>query len=222
MGNQSLLDFSENISADVKALFSLNPLKYSREEIAHNFEINAKNLAVPEQVHSAVVEFARCPGMYPVADGLVTQDPEIILTLKVADCVPVFLHDPSKNIIGLVHSGWRGTVENIVLNAIQLMEKNGTETCDIRCILGPAIGICCYEVDGEVAKIFDDKVKVKMEERKWRVGLHEQIRLQLASVGVQKKNIRSSEICTYESQGYQSYRRDGENAGRMVAFLRLK
>jgi len=181
-----------------------------------------ENLAIPEQVHSAVVEFARSPGMYPAADGLVTQDPEIILTLKVADCVPVFLHDPSKNIIGLVHSGWRGTVENIVLNAIQLMDKNGTETGDIRCFLGPAIGICCYEVDWEVAKKFDDKAKVKMEERKWRVGLHEQIRLQLASVGVQKKNIRSSDICTYESQGYHSYRRDGENAGRMFAFLRLK
>ena len=222
MQNQSLLDFSENISADVKALFSLNPLKYSREEIAHNLEINAKNLAIPEQVHSAVVEFARCPGMYPVADGLVTQDPDIILTLKVADCVPIFLHDPSKNIIGLVHSGWRGTVKNIVLNAIQLMEKNGTETCDIRCFLGPAIGICCYEVDWEVAKKFDDKAKVKMEERKWRVGLHEQIRLQLASVGVQKKNIRSSDICIYESQGYHSYRRDGENACRMFAFLRMK
>ena len=222
MENQSLLDFSENIYADVKALFSLNPLKYSREEIAHNLEINAKNLAVPEQVHSAVVEFARFSGMYPAADGLVTQDPEIILTLKVADCVPVFLHDPSKNIIGLVHSGWRGTVENIVLNAIQLMERNGTEIGDIRCILGPAIGICCYEVDGEVAKKFDDKAKVKMEERKWRVGLHEQISLQLASVGVQKKNICSSDICTYESQGYHSYRRDGENSGRMFAFLRLK
>ena len=222
MENQSLLDFSENISVNVKALFSLNPLKYSREEIAHNLEINAKNLAVPEQVHSAVVEFASCPGMYPVADGLVTQDPDIILTLKVADCVPIFLHDPSKNIIGLVHSGWRGTVENIVLNAIQLMEKNGTETGDIRCILGPAIGICCYEVDGEVAKKFDDKVKVKMKECKWKIGLHEQIRLQLISVGVQKKNIRSSDICTYESQVYHSYRRDGENAGRMFAFLRLK
>ena len=222
MENQSLLDFSENISEDVKALFSLNPLKYSREEIAHNLEINAKNIAVPEQVHSAVVEFARFSGMYPAADGLVTQNPEIILTLKVADCVPVFLHDPSKNIIGLVHSGWRGTVENIVSNAIKLMQKNGAESRDIRCFLGPAIGKCCYEVDGEVAKKIDDKAKVKMEERKWRVGLHEQISLQLASVGVQKKNIRSSEICTYESQGYHSCRRDGENAGRMFAFLRLK
>lgn len=222
MENQSLLDFSENISADVKALFSLNPLKYFRKEIAHNLEINAKNLAVPEQVHSAVVEFVKFPGMYPAADGLVTQDPDIILTLKVADCVPVFLHDHSKNIIGLVHSGWRGTVENIVLNTIQLMENNGAETGDIRCFLGPAIGICCYEVDGEVAKIFDDKAKVKMKERKWRVGLQEQIRLQLVSAGVQKNNICSSDICTYESQFYHSYRRYGENAGRMFAFLKLK
>jgi hypothetical protein len=113
-------------------------------------------------------------------------------------------------------------VENIVSNAIKLMKKNGAESRDIRCFLGPAIGKCCYEVDGEVAKKIDDKAKVKMEERKWRVGLHEQISLQLASVGVQKKNIRSSDICTYESQGYHSYRQDGENSGRMFAFLRLK
>ena len=222
MENQSLLDFSENISADIKALFSLNPLKYSRKEIAHKLEINAENLAVPEQVHSAVVEFARFSGMFPATDGLITQNPDIILTIKVADCVPVFLHDPSKKIIGLVHSGWRGTVENIVYNAIQLMQKNGAETGDIRCFLGPAIGFCCYEVDGAVAQNIDDKAKVKMEERKWKVGLHEQIRLQLVEMGIPIKNIRVSDICTYESQGYHSYRREGENTGRMFAFYGLK
>ena len=221
MENQSLLDFSENISADVKALFSLNPLKYSRKEIAHYLEINAENLAIPEQVHSAVVEFARSPGMYPAADGLVTQNPEIILTLKVADCVPVFLHDPSKNIIGLVHSGWRGTVGNIVYNAIQLMQKNGAETGDIRCYLGPAIGKCCYEVNTEVADKFKKEAKVKLNNRKWRVGLHEQISYQLVELGIPIKNIRTSDICSYESPQCHSYRRDGENAGRMFAFFGL-
>ena len=222
MENRSLLDFSENISADVKALFSLNPLKYSRKEIAHNLEINVKNLAVPEQVHSAVVEFARFPGMYPSVDGLVTQDPEIILTLKVADCVPVFLHDPSKNIIGLAHSGWRGTVEQIVLNAIQLMEKNGTDTGDIRCILGPAIGICCYEVDGEVAERFNKKAIKKMENGKWKLGLHKEINIQLTEMGIPSTNINTSDICTFESLKFHSYRRDRSKAGRMVAFMGLK
>jgi len=218
----SIIDFSENISQEVNAVFSLNPSKYSRKEIARKLENDTKNLAVPEQVHSTVVEFARLPGMYPVADGLVTTNPKILLTLKVADCVPVYLYESGKNMIGLVHSGWRGTVGKIVPNAIQLMQKNGAEIVEIKCFLGPTIGFCCYEVDGEVAHKFDDEAKMKMETRKWKVGLHEQISLQLAARGVQKKNIRFSNMCTYESQDCHSYRRDGENAGRMFAFMGLK
>ena len=57
---------------------------------------------------------------------------------------------------------------------------------------------------------------------KWKVGLHEQISLQLAAVGIPEENIQTSDMCTYESQDCHSYRRDGENAGRMFAFLELK
>jgi len=219
--NHTLLDFSKFISADVSALFSLNPFKYSRDEIIAKFENKTENLAIPEQVHSAVVEFASLPGTYPGADGLVTTSSDILLTLKVADCVPVFLFDPRKKIIGLIHSGWKGTLENIAPNAIQMMQKNGAETRDISCYLGPAIGKCCYEVDGEVARKFDDNAKVKIDERKWKVGLHEQISLQLVEIGIPAKNIETSMMCTYESPECHSYRRDGENAGRMVAFLGL-
>ena len=222
MVKTSIIDFSENISPDVNAVFSLNPSQYSRNEITRKLDYNAKDLAIPEQVHSTVVEFARFPGMYPAADGLVTTNSNILLTLKVADCVPVYLYEPRKNMIGLVHSGWRGTVGKIVPNAIQLMQKNGAETGEIRCFLGPAIGICCYEVGVEVAHKFDDEAKMKLEDRKWKVGLHDQISLQLASSGIPEENIQTSDMCTYESQDCHSYRRDGENAGRMFAFLELK
>ena len=203
-------------------VFSLNPSKYSRKENTRKFEKNTENLAIPEQVHSSVVEFARFPGMYPAADGLVTTNSNILLTLKVADCVPVYLYEPRKNMIGLVHSGWRGTVGKIVPNAIQLMQKNGAETGEIRCFLGPAIGICCYEVDVEVAHKFDDEAKMKLEDRKWKVGLHVQISLQLASSGIPEENIQTSDMCTYESRDCHSYRRDGDNVGRMFAFMELK
>ena len=222
MVKTSIIDFSENISPDVNAVFSLNPSQYSRKEITRKLDYNAKDLAIPEQVHSTVVEFARFPGMYPAADGLVTTNSNILLTLKVADCVPVYLYEPRKNMIGLVHSGWRGTVGKIVPNAIQLMQKNGAETGEIRCFLGPAIGICCYEVGVEVAHKFDNEAKMKLEDRKWKVGLHDQISLQLASSGIPEENIQTSDMCTYESQDCHSYRRDGENAGRMFAFLELK
>ena len=222
MGKTSILDFSDNISLDVNAVFSLNPSKYSRNKIIRKFDYNAQDLAVPEQVHSTVVEFARFPGNYPAADGLVTNNSNILLTLKVADCVPVYLYEPGKKIIGLVHSGWRGTVGKIVPNAIQLMQKNGAETGGIRCFLGPAIGICCYEVGEEVANYFSAAAKVKMENRKWKVGLHKQIGLQLAAASIPAGNIQTSDMCTYESRDCHSYRRDGENAGRMFAFMGLK
>ena len=222
MVKTSIIDFSENISPDVNAVFSLNPSQYSRKEIKRKLDYNAKDLAIPEQVHSTVVEFARFPGMHPAADGLVTTNSNILLTLKVADCVPVYLYEPRKNMIGLVHSGWRGTVGKIVPNAIQLMQKNGAETGEIRCFLGPAIGICCYEVGVEVAHKFDDEAKMKLEDRKWKVGLHDQISLQLASSGISEENIQTSDMCTYESRDCHSYRRDGDNVGRMFAFMELK
>ena len=222
MVKTSIIDFSDNISPDVNAVFSLNPSQYSRKEITRKLDYNAKDLAIPEQVHSTVVEFARFPGMHPAADGLVTTNSNILLTLKVADCVPVYLYEPRKNMIGLVHSGWRGTVGKIVPNAIQLMQKNGAETGEIRCFLGPAIGICCYEVGVEVAHKFDDEAKMKLEDRKWKVGLHDQISLQLASSGIPEENIQTSDMCTYESRDCHSYRRDGDNVGRMFAFMELK
>ena len=169
-----------------------------------------------------MVEFARLPGIYPAADGLVTTNSNILLTLKVADCVPVFLYEPLKRIIGLVHSGWRGTVENIVSNAIKLMQKHGAESKDIRCFLGPAIGKCCYEVDWKVSQYINDEAKEKMDYDKWKVDLHGQIRYQLTELGVPTNSIGASNICTYESPECHSYRRDGENAGRMYAFLSLK
>ena len=222
MVKTSIIDFSDNISPDVNAVFSLNPSQYSRNEITRKLDYNAKDLAIPEQVHSTVVEFARFPGMYPAADGLVTTNSNILLMLKVADCVPVYLYEPRKNMIGLVHSGWRGTVGKIVPNSIQLMQKNGAETGEIRCFLGPAIGICCYEVGVEVAHKFDDEAKMKLEDRKWKVGLHDQISLQLASSGILEENIQTSDMCTYESRDCHSYRRDGDNVGRMFAFMELK
>ena len=222
MEKTSILDLSQNISPDVNAVFSLNPSQYSRKEITRKLDYNAKDLAIPEQVHSTVVEFARFPGMYPAADGLVTTNSNILLTLKVADCVPVYLYGHRKNMIGLVHSGWRGTAGKIVPNAIQLMQKNGAETGEIRCFLGPAIGICCYEVGVEVAHKFDDEAKMKLEDRKWKVGLHDQINLQLASSGILEENIQTSDMCTYESRDCHSYRRDGDNVGRMFAFMELK
>jgi len=153
-------------------------------------------------------------------DGLITDNPEIILTLQVADCVPVYLS--SSHIIGLIHSGWRGTAGGIVPNAVRKMLEMGADPKEFSIFLGPAIGFCCYETDEEVADNFNKNTKRKMESGKWKVGLHEAISLQLTEIGIRPANIKTSQICTFESQDCHSYRRDGSKAGRMFAFMRLR
>ena len=177
-------------------------------------------LAVPQQTHSTELTCIDTPGSFRAADGLMTDNPEIILTLKVADCVPVYLS--SSHIIGLIHSGWRGTAGGIVPNAVRKMLEMGADPKEFSVFLGPAIGFCCYEVDREVADNFNKNTKRKMESGKWKVGLHKYICLQLAEIGIPPINIKTSEICTFESQDCHSYRRDGSKAGRMFAFMSLR
>ena len=219
MPNSSNIDFSDK-PYETRSLFDRNKKDLNLKIIAESRSLSSENLAVPEQIHSVEVTCVDKPGDYIATDGLITDNPEIILTLKVADCVPVYLS--SFHIIGLIHSGWRGTAGGIVPNAVRKMLEMGADPKEFSVFLGPAIGFCCYEVEEEVADNFNKNTKRKMENGKWKVGLHEYIYLQLIEMGIPSTYIKKSDICTFESQDCHSYRRDGDKAGRMFAFMRLK
>ena len=221
MLTSSFIDFSDQISG-TRSLFDLNTKDQHRQIIAENIGFSTEMLAVPEQIHSAEIIYIDTPGEYIDTDGLITDNPEIILIIKVADCVPVYLYEPRSQLIGLVHSGWRGTAGGIVPNAVRKMLEMGAEPKEFTVFLGPAIGFCCYEVDEKVADNFNKNTKRKMKSGKWKVGLHEEICLQLTEIGIPPINIKTSEICTFESQDCHSYRRDGSKAGRMFAFMSLR
>ena len=218
----SFIDFSDKVSKNTRSFIDLNEKYQSYQLIAESRGFFSKMLAVPEQIHESVIKYIDEPGDYFGTDGLITNNPEIILFIKVADCVPVYLYEPRSQLIGLVHSGWRGTAGGIVSNAVRKILKMGADKKEVNVFLGPAIGFCCYEVDGEVADNFNNNAKRKMESGKWKVGLHEEIYLQLTEVGISPDNIKISQICTFESQDCHSYRRDGSKAGRMFAFMRLR
>ncbi len=203
-------------------MFSFNPDRETRFSIACHAGFSPDNLAVPQQVHSTEVKWVDTPGEYSGMDGLITSRIGLFITLKIADCVPVYFFEPQNNMIGLVHSGWRGTVDGIMLNTIKLMQKKGADTGKILVYLGPAIGFCCYEVATELADSFNSEAKLKIDNKKWKVDLHKQISLQLIESGISVSNIHASDICTYESQICHSYRRDGSEAGRMYSFLGMK
>ena len=218
----SLLDFSQYFTTDVHSVFSFNPNGETRLFIARQASFSPDSLAVPQQVHSTEVKWIDTPGEYSGIDGLITSNCDLILTLKIADCVPVYFFEPRKHMIGLVHSGWRGTVGGIIINTVKLMQKHGAVIEKIVVYMGPAIRGCCYEVDAGVADLFDNESKLKVTNRKWKIDLHKQIRLQLIESGISVSNIQASDICTYESLTCHSYRRDGSEAGRMYAFMGVK
>lgn len=218
----SLLDFSHHLSTVVHSLFAFNPEAETCFSIARQIGFSPENLVVPQQIHSTEVKWVETPGEYSGIDGIITSKTNLILSLKVADCVPVYFFEPQKNITGLVHSGWRGTVDGIISNSIELMQKKGADKRLILVYMGPAIGNCCYKVDAEVADSFNNEAKLEVDNGKWKVDLHKQILLQIIELGIPTTNIQASEICTYESDKCHSYRRDGFDAGRMYAFMGMK
>ena len=98
------------------------------------------------------------PGTEEEVDGQITNESGVVLYVLGADCVPVFLVDVEKKVISAVHAGWRGTADNIVQAAIDKMkDKFGSDTKNIKAVIGPSICQDCYEVSADVAEIFISK-----------------------------------------------------------------
>tara|TARA_B110000438_G_scaffold292077_1_gene329891 strand:- start:600 stop:1271 length:672 start_codon:yes stop_codon:yes gene_type:complete len=222
MTNKYILNFSNHIDKNVDAFFLLNPDNISRENNFKKIDLKPEEIVIPEQIHSNKIEWVDTPGEYCDVDGIITSNAQIILSLKVADCVPIYLFDPRKKIFALIHSGWRGTKGKIANKGINMMLDHGSNVQEIKCYLGPCIGQCCYEVENDVSKYFNDSSKIKINSKKSKLDLKIAITEQLESVGILSENIKKSDICTFESTVCHSFRRDGELAGRMYSLMKLK
>ena len=144
------------------------------------------------------------------ADGLVTRSPDAVLSVTVADCLPIFFADRRTGAFGIVHSGWRGT--GIVREALGLMESRfGSLPDDIAAVIGPGIGACCYGVPEERAAWFaseygpdtvlrDGHGSPRLDLRAANIGL-------LRDAGV--REIRVIADCTSCSPRLGSFRRQG-------------
>ena len=87
------------------------------------------------------------------ADGLVTNCRGVHLVMRFADCTPLIFFDHVRDIIGLAHAGWRGTMQNMAGAMVTAMQRLGSQPNDIITVIGPAIGPCCYEVGAEVIQL---------------------------------------------------------------------
>jgi len=155
------------------------------------------------------------------ADAIVTDEVDVPIAIRTADCVPVFLYDPAHQAIGIVHAGWQSTQKKIVQETLKTMRQEyGTNPEDVQVILGPAIQEKSFEVTEEFKEYFPDEIK--KEGGKLYVDVPQANKNQLKALGVKEENIHDKGEDTYSQNKYFSFRRDGDAAGRMIHVLMLK
>ena len=201
------------------------------------FGVGENDACVTNQVHKADVRIVTeadkhtCLGPTPYeADGIVTASIGLPIYCFVADCVPVLLWDAKNRAAGAVHCGWRGSVSDILKNAVDAMTSLGAEVSDIRAAIGPSIGPCCFETDDDVPAAITawlgsgntDGLFVRRQDGKTMVDLRLANARRLYQLGVPVKNIDLSDECTFCSHDkYWSHRYTKGRRGTQAAVIML-
>ena len=154
-------------------------------------------------------------------DALITQRPGTGLVIQVADCQPLIIVDPSRQVAANVHSGWRGSVQNIIGAVIECLVRDfGCSPRDLVCGVGPSLGPCCAEFVNYARELPEDMWRLRRAGDLfdfWRLS-----REQLMAAGVDPANIHVSGICTRCNQHlFYSYRGD-RRTGRFAAVIGMK
>lgn len=214
------------------------------ENVTENYKLFCKSagfdyesLVASAQDHNTVVRAVTSAdkgvGIYKPrdmqsVDALVTNEKGVTLVTYYADCTPLFFVDTKNKAIGLAHAGWRGTVGRIGEKVVKKMgEMYGTAPADIKAAIGPAISVCCYEVDKPCADNFlafddldTDKFVFPKEDGKFMIDLLETNRQILVKSGVKPDNIAISDLCTNcNSELLWSHRATKGHRGTMSAFM---
>jgi len=184
------------------------------------------------QRHSAeVFLLEKKPAHKLSGDGLVTKKAGLLLVIKTADCLPLFLVDKERRAVAAVHCGWRSTYQKIVIKAFEMMQKYfGSNPENLLAALGPCIEQSCYEVGQEVFEPFSqagfpsDLIFLFSESnRKWYLDLREANRwLLMAGLEIPGHNIFQVKLCTCCRKELLSFRRDRVKNKRLINFVGIK
>ena len=216
-------------------------VKENYRRIAQAIGFQTEDIVTSDQTHTAnvrkVTEADRGKGItiprdYQDVDGMVTNVPGLVLATFYADCVPLYFADPVKRVIGLSHSGWRGTVAKIGKVTVEKMkEEYGCHPEDILAAIGPSICQDCYEVSEDVIEEFktafageyQERLYYKKKNGKYQLNLWEANRLIFLEAGIPEANISMPGICTCCNPEFLfSHRASHGKRGNLAAFLGLK
>ena len=231
--------FDDNITClFIHKPYNFNYDKLSKEELDEQYDNLKKELDYdfkvirPGQNHTnivRVVEESNIDDDFKDVDGLITNINDIALVVTVADCQGIMLYDKEKDVIGCIHSGWKGTLNRIGSNAIRLMFDNyNSKPENIIIYISPSIHKCCFEVDEDVKNQFEKEFKdiklndiikkgnIKENKQKYYIDTIELNKRVFMDLGIKVENIFSSDLCSVCNEEKHYYRKDKPNDGRNI------
>lgn len=144
----------------------IEEIENNKKLLCEELNIPFENLIIPQQTHSDNVRIAKCKVQsakcYKDTDALIANEPNVVLALNFADCVPILFYDPIKKVIAAAHAGWRGTAVQIGVKTVQKMvEEFSCKPSDIIAAIGPAIGNCCFEAKEDVLSQLAESINIE-------------------------------------------------------------
>ena len=246
-GDVEYLQFKELLkySDRVQHAYSLKQLQFSEEnaqapanyeKICEALNIDSNKIIKSAQKHTDVVKDIEeyTDEKFEFVDGFITNKKNIPLVTKYADCTPIILYDKIKNVIGNVHSGWRGTLQRISAKAVKLMiEKYNCNPADIIVCIGPCIKQCHFQVEEDFIENFKQEFgnvekyyktgEIIEGKQKYYFDTTSLIIDYLTEIGINRENIFDSNICSVCNVAkMSSYRAEKEKADRNMNIVMLK
>lgn len=235
-----------------KGIYSTMNLSYTRGDDKEAVDENYRRIAAvlgcevsdivcSDQTHTVNLRVAArqdggkgilIPRDYQDVDGLMTDEPGLVLATFYADCVPLYFVDRRRRAVALAHSGWRGTVARMGRCVTEKMrEVYGTDPKDLIAAVGPSICQDCYEVSEDVADAFAQEFrKAGQKEQilrekgngKFQLDLWRANEIILQEAGIPAEQIQVTDLCTCHNSDYLfSHRASQGKRGNLGAFLGL-
>lgn len=243
--------FTTRIGGVSEGIFSSMNLSFTRgdeasavrtnfKRLAEALEVDCEKFVFTDQTHTTNVRKVTGEDAgkglmkardYSDVDGLITNEPGVVLSTFYADCVPLYFVDTVHRAIGLSHSGWRGTVGRMGAVTVDAMRREyGSNPEDIFCAIGPSICQDCYEVSEDVVEAFarefagrsDELLKRGAGEGKYQLDLWKANEIVLLDAGIKSEHLAVTDICTCcNPELLFSHRASKGRRGNLGAFLCL-
>jgi len=201
-------------------------LGYTAHDVCRTYQAHTANVEVITSAHKGVGLYL--PPFDRGVDGIVTAERGVVLSVRGADCAMLLAADAAHGVIGALHSGWRGTLQNAAKNLIAAMISLGASAESTYVALGPSIRGCCYEVGSELYEQFTAVgydmgfVPEQGKEGKYMLDLTVIIKKQLTDEGIYSEHIDMIPVCTCCNDDFFSHRRMGVNRGTGGGMIVLK